>query len=156
MPDNRRHFLKQSAVIGAYTVAATAGFITPRLGFAQWLAQNFTQAKLDDTLVNLYAGMDITETDKIDLKLPRIAENGAVVPITVSAHLDEVESIAILVEKNPVPLSATFKLSPAVEPTVSARLKMAETSDVIAIVKAGNALYSNRQKVKVTIGGCGG
>lgn len=156
MSDNRRKFLKQSAVVGAYAMAATAGLLTPKPGLAEWLAQNFTQGELDDTLERLYTGMEIIETDQIELKLPRIAENGAVVPITVSTSLDEVKSIAILVEKNPVPLAATFKLSPLVDPIVSARLKMAETCDVIAIVKAGDALYSNRQKVKVTIGGCGG
>jgi sulfur-oxidizing protein SoxY len=156
MSDTRRNFLKQSAVVGAYTIASVAGLLAPKPGLAEWLVQNFTQGELDDTLRQLYDGMEIIETDKIELKLPRIAENGAVVPITVSTSLDEVESIAILVEKNPVPLAATFKLSPVVDPIVSARIKMAETCDVIAIVKAGNVLYGNRQKVKVTIGGCGG
>lgn len=156
MSDNRRRFLKRSALIGAYSVAATAGLAAPKHSLAQWLTQNFTQGELDETLERLYTGMEILESDEIELKLPRIAENGAVVPITVSTLLTDVASIAILVEKNPVPLAATFKLSPLVEPIVSARLKMAETCDVIAIVKAGNTLYSNRQKVKVTIGGCGG
>ena len=156
MSGNRRTFLKQSAMISAYLIAAAAGFLTPKLSFAQWLDQNFTQGELDETLKRLYADMAIIETDKIELKLPRIAENGAVVPVTISTDLKEVESIAILVEKNPVPLAVTFILSPLVDPIVSARLKMAETCDVIAIVKSGDALYSNRQKVKVTIGGCGG
>lgn len=156
MIEPRRKFLQQAAVIGASTMAATAGLLTPKVGFAQWLAQHFTQGELDETLKRLYRDRELIETDRITLKLPRIAENGAVVPITVSTDLIDVESIAILVEKNPVPLAVTFKLSPAVDPVVSARLKMAETCDVIAIVKAGDGLYSHRQKVKVTIGGCGG
>ncbi|MGR9044871.1 MAG: thiosulfate oxidation carrier protein SoxY [Gammaproteobacteria bacterium] len=156
MIEPRRKFLHQAAIIGASTMAATAGLLTPKVGFAQWLAQNFTQGELDETLKRLYSDRELIETDRITLKLPRIAENGAVVPITVSTDLIDVESIAILVEKNPVPLAVTFKLSPAVDPFVSARLKMAETCDVIAIVKAGDGLYSHRQKVKVTIGGCGG
>ncbi|MGR9053103.1 MAG: thiosulfate oxidation carrier protein SoxY [Gammaproteobacteria bacterium] len=155
MADPRRRFLKQTAVIGVYGAAAASGLI-PKLGFAEWLADNFTQEKFDNTLNRLYANREIVSTDRIVFKLPRIAENGAVVPITVSTDLPGVESIAILVEKNPVPLSAVFKLSEAALPTVSARLKMAETCDVVAIVKAGDALFSNRQSVKVTIGGCGG
>ena len=156
MSDSRRIFLRQSAALSVYAIAAAAGLLTPKPGRAEWLAQDFSQRKFDDALMHLYTDMEIIETDKIKLKLPRIAENGAVVPITVSTDLTEVEHIAIWVEKNPVPLAVTFKLSPKVDPIVSARLKMGETCDVIVIVKAGDALYSKRQKVKVTIGGCGG
>ena len=148
MTGNRRNFLKNSLTLGACTVAASTGLLTPRLGYAEWIAQNFAPNKLDDTLKRLYTDLEMIETDKIDLKLPKIAENGAVVPVTVSADLKEAESIAML--------AATFILSPSAVPMVSARVKMAETSDVIAIVKSGNSLYSTRQKVKVTIGGCGG
>jgi sulfur-oxidizing protein SoxY len=39
---------------------------------------------------------------------------------------------------------------------VKTRVRMGETSNVVAVVKSGGKLYSANQEVKVTIGGCGG
>ncbi|MBT8141001.1 MAG: thiosulfate oxidation carrier protein SoxY, partial [Gammaproteobacteria bacterium] len=94
--------------------------------------------------------------DKISLKVPEIAENGAVVPVSVKTKLDNVSSISILVDENPTPLSATFELTPAVDADISARIKMGQSSNVRAVVKAGDKVYFTSKEVKVTIGGCGG
>ena len=93
-------------------------------------------------------------TDQIRLKVPEIAENGAVVPVTISTALENVESISIVVENNPRPLAATFEILPGTLPDISSRIKMGETSDVIAVVKTDTGLYSTSKEVKVTIGGC--
>ena len=156
MPDTRREFIKSSLSFSACTVAATTGLLTPRPGNAAEPAENITENKLADTLKHLYGDNELKESKKIKFKLPRIAEDGAVVPITVTSSLDNVTIITLLVEKNPVPLAASFNLGPECETTISARLKMAETCDVIAVVKAGDAYYTAKQAVKVTIGGCGG
>jgi sulfur-oxidizing protein SoxY len=149
MPDTRRTFLKTClALLGGIFFASRAR--------AAWPAEKFAPLKFTESLARLLDGQIPTPSDKIDLKLPQIAENGAVVPISVSSTLDNVESIAILVEKNFVPLVAQFDLSPECAAFVSARIKMAETCDVIAVVKAGGRYYRARQLVKVTIGGCGG
>ncbi|MGJ0428396.1 thiosulfate oxidation carrier protein SoxY [Methylobacter sp.] len=156
MPVNRREFLKKSVSLGAYSMALASGLVKSGPASAEWIAEQFAQGKLEETLKTLFKDAKITESDKIEIQIPQIAENGAVVPITVTSHLDGVDTISILVEKNPVPLAARFDLSPELEPFVSARLKMAETSDVIVIAQAGDKLYSARETVKVTIGGCGG
>jgi sulfur-oxidizing protein SoxY len=156
MPVNRREFLKKSISFGACSVAAASGLLIAEPANAEWVAENFAPSILEETLKNLFKDQKLIETDKINIKIPKIAENGAVVPITVTSSLDGIENISILVEKNPVPLAARFDLSPELEPFVSARLKMAETSDVIVIAQTGNNLYSARETVKVTIGGCGG
>ena len=156
MPVNRREFLKKSVSLSAYSVALASGFLKSGPASAEWSAEQFAQGKLEETLKTLFKDAKITESDKIEIQIPQIAENGAMVPITVTSHLDGVDTLSILVEKNPVPLAARFDLSPDLEPSVSTRLKMAETSDVIVIAQAGNNLYSARQTVKVTIGGCGG
>jgi sulfur-oxidizing protein SoxY len=149
MLDTRRTFLKIClALFGGI-------FFTPSAR-AAWPAEKFAPLKFPESLTRLLDGQTPELSDKIELKLPQIAENGAVVPISVSTALDNVASIAILVEKNVVPLVAQFDLSPECAPFVSARIKMAETCDVIAVVKAGGRYYSARQLVKVTIGGCGG
>ena len=62
---------------------------------------------------------------------------------------------SILAEKNPFPLAATFDVSSGGEGYVSTRIKMGQTSDVWAVVKAGGRFYTAKKEVKVTVGGCG-
>jgi sulfur-oxidizing protein SoxY len=88
--------------------------------------------------------------------VPEIAENGAVVPVTISTTLENVESISIVVRNNPRPLAASFEIPAGTLPDVSSRIKMGETSDVIAVVRTNTGIYSTSKQVKVTIGGCGG
>jgi sulfur-oxidizing protein SoxY len=97
-----------------------------------------------------------TASDAIKLKAPDIAENGAVVPVTVSSSLSNVEAISIIASANPVPLTSIYQLSSVSEAFVSTRIKMIKTADVIAVIKADGKLYSATKEVKVTIGGCGG
>jgi sulfur-oxidizing protein SoxY len=152
----RRAFLKTSIALSIYSFAAATGLVTPNTSQADWLSDFFAPATLDETLKKAFNQTEISDSDKIELKLPAIADNGAVVPITVSSSLERVEQIFILAAKNPVPLAAMFDLSPDVEPMVSARLKIAETCDVIVVVKAAGNFYKTQQNVKVTSGGCGG
>jgi sulfur-oxidizing protein SoxY len=152
----RRSFLRKSLAFSIYPLASTLGLLMPLKVFAAWQAENFKQGPLEESLKQLFKGQKITESKDIEIKIPLIAENGAIVPITVSSSLPGIRTVSILVAKNPVPLAARFELSPALDPFVSARLKMAETSEVIAIAETDTGLFSARQLVKVTIGGCGG
>ena len=104
----------------------------------------------------LFGTNQATPSAEIKLKVPEIAENGAVVPVTISTTLENVESISIVVEHNPRPLAASFEIPAGTLPNVSSRIKMGETSDVIAVVKTDTGIYSTSKQVKVTIGGCGG
>lgn len=115
----------------------------------------FKQKSDADAVKSLY-GRTAEPSDKINLDAPEIAENGAVVPISVSAALPDVTSIAILVSGNPNALAASYKIPAGTLPNVANRLKMQQTSNVIAIVEAGGKLYSATKEVKVTVGGCGG
>jgi sulfur-oxidizing protein SoxY len=108
-----------------------------------------------DAIKSLY-GKAAEPSDKVKLDAPEIAENGAVVPISVSTTLADVTSIAFLVSENPNALAASYKIPAGTVPSVANRLKMAKTSNVIAIVEAGGKLYSATKEVKVTVGGCGG
>jgi sulfur-oxidizing protein SoxY len=108
-----------------------------------------------DAIKSLY-GKSAEPSDKVKLDAPEIAENGSVVPISVSTTLADVTSIAFLVSENPNALAATYKIPAGTMPSVANRLKMAKTSNVIAIVEAGGKLYSATKEVKVTVGGCGG
>ena len=95
-------------------------------------------------------------SDKIKLDAPEIAENGAVVPVSVTTTLADVSSISFLVADNPNVLIASYKILAGTVPAVANRIKMAKTSNVIVDVEAGGKLYSANKEVKVTVGGCGG
>jgi sulfur-oxidizing protein SoxY len=115
----------------------------------------FKQKSDSDAIKSLY-GKTAEPSDKVKLDAPEIAENGAVVPISVSSSLPDVTSISILVADNPNALAASYKIPAGTLPSVANRLKMAKTTNVIAIVEAGGKLYSATKEVKVTVGGCGG
>ena len=85
-----------------------------------------------------------------------IAENGAVVPLAIVSAIPGTESIAILVEKNPNVLAAMFTLPEGTLPEIQARVKMAETCNVYALVRAGGRNFYTAKEIKVTLGGCGG
>jgi sulfur-oxidizing protein SoxY len=152
----RRIFLKRSLAAGAVGVAASTGLLAPQQVLAAWPKDAFASKDVASAL-NALLGSDATESsDKINIKAPDIAENGAVVPVTVDASLEGIESIAIIASANPAPLVANFKLGKGALGFVSTRIKMGKTGDVIGVVKAGGKLYSAKKGVKVTIGGCGG
>ena len=123
---------------------------------AVWPKAAFTAAGASEAMTELFGSDQTTSSDQIGLKIPEIAENGAVVPVTVSTTLENVESISIVVKNNPRPLAASFDMMPGALPEVSCRIKMGQTSDVLAVVKTDSGLYSTAKEVKVTIGGCGG
>jgi sulfur-oxidizing protein SoxY len=95
-------------------------------------------------------------SDAILIKAPDIAENGAVVPVAVESKIAGTQSIAVLIEKNPQPLAASFDFPAGTEPSVSTRVKMGESSDVYALVKADGKFYVAKKEIKITLGGCGG
>ncbi len=156
MNTKRRSFLKSSAAASAVGVAVSAGLITPRAVFAAWPKAAFEATDVDAALKGAVGASAAADSGDIKLKAPDIAENGAVVPVTVSSGIAGTESISILVPKNNTPLAASFKLGGQTESFVSTRIKMSKTSDVVVVVKAGGKLYSAKKEVKVTIGGCGG
>ncbi len=151
----RRIFLRGSLAAGAAGIAASAGLLTPQSVLAAWPKGAFSATDVKSAM-SAIAGGDSPEAGDIKIKAPDIAENGAVVPITVSTKMEGVESISILASKNDTPLIANFNLGEGAEAFVSTRIKMGKTADVVALVKASGKLYSVKKEVKVTIGGCGG
>ena len=153
---NRRTFLQGTLAGGVLAVAASAGLLTPtRVLAAAWPASAFEAKSVDDVVKALYGTTSAADSKAITINAPIQAENGAVVPITVTTSLPNVEAIAILVAGNANPLVAHVTLSGA-QGYFSARMKMGKTSDVKVVVKAGGKLHTASQQVKVTVGGCGG
>lgn len=95
------------------------------------------------------------EMKGVKLKTPAIAENGAVVPVSVETD-KAATKVAILQNANPETLVAVFTV-PAGEPVdYSIRIKMQQTGDIVAVVEADGKLYAASSNTKVTAGGCGG
>ena len=149
---SRRNFINKTLILASYGISLSFA----KLSAANWLANDFRHQPINTTLAELFPGQTLQKSNKIHLKLPRIAENGSVVPITITSSIENIDTVYILSEKNPVPLIAKFSLSPDLETFIGARFKMKESCDVIVVVKADEQYYQTRQKVKVTLGGCGG
>ena len=103
------------------------------------------------------------KTPHKSLAHPEVAENGNMVPFTVSVESpmtpdNYVKTLTILSTGNPQPVIARFHLSPASgRALVSGRLRLARTQDVIAIAELSNGtLIKAITKAAVTVGGCGG
>mgnify|MGYP001591845934 CR=1 FL=1 len=152
----RRVFLKGSLAAGTMGVAVGAGLLAPQAVLAAWNEAAFAAKSEADAIKAGMGSSTTAASDAIKIKAPDIAENGAVVPVSVASSIAGVESIALLVEKNAAPMAAIFTLGKGAVADVSTRVKMGKTGDVIAVVKAGGKLHSARKSVKVTIGGCGG
>ena len=144
---------RRSIIKSALALAAVA--CLPRALFAARPDAAFEANSGDAAIADLF-GQTAVDSDQVSIKIPDIAENGAVVPVTVTTTLPNVTSVSIVVDKNPTPLAASFNLTARTLPAVSVRIKMGESSRVQALVLADGRLYSTSKDVKVTIGGCGG
>ncbi len=154
MNRDRRSLLKGAALAG---IAATLGVAGPRRAVAaDWPRDAYAAKTVDDALKNLYGTGTVIASPEVKIRAPLQAENGAVVPVSVSSNLPDVQAISILVEKNAAPLAAHVNLINGAVAYFSTNIKMGSTSDVQFIVKAGGKLYGAKQNIKVTVGGCGG
>ncbi|MBK5931073.1 thiosulfate oxidation carrier protein SoxY [Halochromatium salexigens] len=152
----RRTLLKGSLGVSAIGVAVSAGLLTPGTVLANWPKAAFAATETDAALNELLGSNATENSDQIKLEAPDIAENGAQLPVVVDTDLEGVQSISIIASANNSPLIASFDLGTNAVPFVSTRIKMAESADIIAVVKTDSGLFSKTKSVKVTIGGCGG
>lgn len=153
----RRTLLKGAGATGALAAAMAAGVLVPgRVLAAEWNRAAFEAKDVAGALKGLGAA-GAAENPGIVIKAPDIAENGAVVPVDVSSTLANTVSLAILVDKNPLPLSGAFDFSNGALPELALRLKMGQTSLVEVVARtADGKFYKAKKEVKVTVGGCGG
>ncbi len=151
----RRVFLKGTLAAGTVGVAVGAGLLAPSKLLAAWPSEAFAAEGLAAAMEAVTGSSDVADGD-VTLSAPEIAENGAVVPVSVESSLDNVTEMAVFVELNNQPLTAHYVLADGAHANVSGRIRMGESSNVIAAVKSGDTWYKTVQEVKVTVGGCGG
>ena len=153
MTFHRRAMLKLG---GAATLAAMAGALPPRAATADGWNQAAFGGKSLDEIVKALGGAGYTATKAISWgATPDIAENGAAVQVSITSALPKTQAIAIVIEKNPGPLAAQFDVPPGTDPAIVTRLKMAQTSNVHAVIKADGKYFVSTREIRVTFGGCG-
>ena len=150
----RRIFLKDCALTGISTVAISTCLITPSLS----LAKEFDpfQATSVNAVSEALGIADAKPSDRIKITVPKIAENGASVPVVIASDIPGTTEIITVVANNPKPLAARNRFGKGAVTAVSSRIKMGKTTDVIAFVKVGDTYYTAKTRVKVTVDGCGG
>ena len=151
MNNSRRVALKTT---GAFATLVSLGIITQSQAQAAVDHASFQVKTLEDAL-NAIGGTAAT-SDQVSVVSPDIAENGAVVPVGATSKLPNTTEIYLIVEKNPTPLSAGFMIPAGTVADVQTRLKMGQSTNVVAVVKADGKLFSATKETKVTLGGCGG
>jgi sulfur-oxidizing protein SoxY len=151
----RRDFLRLMAGAGGVAAAAAAGLVhTGALWAQNWNKPAF-ESKAVAEVLKLMGAAGAAESRDIVITAPDIAENGAVVPVEVTSRIPGTDFISIIAEKNPFPLAASIEISNGAEPYTYVRIKMGETANVRAVVRAGGRYYTAVKEVKVTVGGCG-
>jgi len=150
----RREFLGLSAAVAA---VAVTGLPTKVMADAKEDAKKAENAKKAMEEIKAMFGSDkLTESDKISLKAPDIAENGMAVPITISSDV-AAKRMALFIDSNPIALASSFDVIEGTIPEYSTRVKMGGTGVVTLVVEGTDGkLYSTGKEVKVTVGGCGG
>ncbi len=155
MNNQRRNVLKVGSGAALMSILATAGIITPGIAQADWNKAAFDAKSMADTFKALGISAPADSKD-VQVTGPDIAENGAVVPVGVASSLPNVTMVAILIEKNPNALAASFTLPEGTEANVQTRVKMGQTSNIYALVKSDGKFFMATKEIKVTLGGCGG
>ena len=155
MDRNRRLTLRAAGGAGLHGVLGSAGLLGAGAADAQaFNAAAFQARSVAEVLKALGAGTP-ADSREVAITAPDIAENGAVVQVAVRSALARTDFIALLVDKNPNALAGAFEIPEGTDPDVTMRIKMGQTSQVVALVRAEGRYYSARREIKVTIGGCG-
>ncbi len=151
MTTNRRDAIKTT---GAFATLVSLGIVSQTQANAAVTRNSFAGKTVEEALKAI--GGTPASSDQISVVSPDIAENGAVVPVGATSKLPNTTEIYLIVEKNPMPLAAGFMIAAGTSADVQTRLKMGQSTNVIAVVKADGKLYSASKETKVTLGGCGG
>lgn len=155
MNESRRKILKSGVGLGLLSALMAVGMISPQQAQAAVGRGAFDAKTLDEA----YKAIGVTAptaSDQVLINASDIAENGAVVPIGIKSNLPNTEMVALLIERNPNPLSASYTMTDMSIPDITMRVKMGQTSNVVALVKADGKFYTANKEIKITLGGCGG
>ncbi|MDD2877671.1 MAG: thiosulfate oxidation carrier protein SoxY [Acidiphilium sp.] len=166
-PDTAQpHFPKRRQVLTAVAAGGAAALVAPRFAAAAaptvrppsaaiYPKAAFLRRSEEGALKSLYGMSTASSSTEVKVDAPEIVVNGAEVPVAVDANLPDITGVAVLAILNPYTLACAYKLPPGTGPAISSRIKLAQTTTVVAVVQSGGALSSASKQVKTTLGGCG-
>lgn len=99
--------------------------------------------------------------DGIDVEVPRVAENGAQVPVTIRLDSpmtegDHVTAIHVVATNNPAPGIGSFRLTPRLaRAEVFTRIRVAEGQDILVLAELSDGrVLQTAVRIDVSVGGC--
>jgi sulfur-oxidizing protein SoxY len=149
MPISRRAFVQASLT------GAVLGGVAAQTANAAFSKQVLDARSMGAAISAALGGDSFADSTEVTVTAPDDAETGDVVPVSIVTSLPRIESISLMADKNPLPMVATFRLAPEAEGFVATRIKLAESCNVVALVKSDGRLHRAGKTVKVVIGGCG-
>ncbi len=156
MNELRRKLLKGGTAAWFAPWIGTGLLVPGRVIAAEWNRPAFTARNVNEAL-KAWGAANAADSRDIIVNAPEIAENGAKVEIDITSQIPASQSIAIFADRNPMPLCAAIAFSGGALPYCRAQLKLAESTRIRAVVKAGDGkTYVAFREIKVTLGGCGG
>ena len=152
MKKQRRDLLRISSALG---LALAAGILKPSEVFAAgWDPKLFDTKTVKEALLAL-GGDGFSTSDAVMLSGPEMVASGSVVPLSIESKIPNTDFMAVLVQKNPLPMTAVFNIPPGTEAMISTRIKMGETSTIYGLVRAEGKYYVGSTMIKVRAGGGG-
>lgn len=127
---------------------ALTGAIVPGVAIAEYPTRAFLAKEAAEALREAFGNADIGETDKIEIEAPHIASDADMVPVRIRSGFVNTESISLVVEGNESPFTAVFKLYES-QNLVSTRIRMADSGELLVIVKADGMLHASTRSIRV-------
>lgn len=144
---DRRQFLRSSTALSALF---TAGLLAPEQAAARWPIEAFTSLDMNEAVSATLGSEFGTPDDAVLVTAPGYMRDTHIAEVTITTALPEVDAVALLVRQNPLPLAAVYRFSKLSGATITTRLDIYQTSDIIGVVRSKDKLYSNYHKVMVT------
>lgn len=142
-------------VLRTACIAAAAAIIAPRMASA-------TPGDVAAEIRKLF-GDKTPASGRIKLDAPQIAENGLAVPVNIEVEspmtaADHVKTVHVFAEGNPAPGVVSYRFTPECgKASASTRMRLAQTQNIVVVAEMSDGrLFSARQEITVTVGGCGG
>lgn len=152
MQHTRRDFLQAGT---ALSLAFAAGMLRPADVFASDWNPELFDAKTTAEAVRLMGGDRVIESPLVTLSGPELVGSGFVVPLSMDSKVPGTDFMLVVVQKNPIPVTAAFRIPAGTDAMISTRIKMGETSTIYGIARAEGKYYIGSTMIKVRAGGGG-
>lgn len=154
MNRTRRKLILGTGASGALALATAAGLMPARAAQAIELKPTDYGFIDFESVMSEIGGLKAQVSSGISIVAPDLADQGAMVPVEVISHIPGTDSIAILVEKNAIPLVGKFEFKNGGVGRIATRIRLAESSPVHVVVRAGGQIYRASRPVSIVVSGC--